>query len=196
MHPNGAMRGANRSSDASADRGAQEPRLRWCTMTPAELSDAVQHVVRAAVEADELPADALGGPLEVKVERPKNKDHGDYATNVAMLLSKPAGRPPREVAEVLKARLEAVDGIESVDIAGPGFLNIRLLASAQGALAEAVVRAGAGLRPLRHPRRTPRQPRVHLGQPHRPVPPRSRALGGRGRCARPGAQRRRRRRHP
>ena len=111
-------------------------------MTPAELADAVQHAVRAAVEADEFPSGADQAPIEVKIERPKNKDHGDYATNVAMLLAKPFGRPPREVAQVLKARLELLPGIESVDIAGPGFLNIRLHAAAQGALAEAVVQAG------------------------------------------------------
>ena len=54
------------------------------------------------------------------------KEHGDYATNVALQLAKPAGRPPREVAELLAARLREVDGVDAVDVAGPGFLNLRL----------------------------------------------------------------------
>ena len=121
-------------------RSCADARLRCAVMTPAELSDAVLHAVREAVEAGELPTGDHA--VDVKVERPKNKDHGDYATNVAMLLAKPFSRPPREVAQVLKTRLESLPGIESVDIAGPGFLNIRLLASAQGALAHSVVSAG------------------------------------------------------
>jgi arginyl-tRNA synthetase len=77
------------------------------------------------------------------VERPKNRDHGDYATNVALQLAKRAGRPPREVAEIISARLRDTPGIQAVDIAGPGFLNITLAASAQGELARTIVEAGA-----------------------------------------------------
>ena len=96
--------------------------------------------VVAAVDAGEL---AVPVPDEVAVERPRSKDHGDYATNVALKLAKPAGRPPREVAEVVAARLRAEDGIAGVDVAGPGFLNVRLAEAALGRVALDVVHAGA-----------------------------------------------------
>jgi arginyl-tRNA synthetase len=109
-------------------------------VTPADLGDAVVAAVRAAVAAGELSVDV---PETVLVERPKNRDHGDYATNVALQLAKRAGRPPREVAEIISARLRDTPGIQAVDIAGPGFLNITLAASAQGELARTIVEAGA-----------------------------------------------------
>jgi arginyl-tRNA synthetase len=86
---------------------------------------------------------AVPVPDEVVVERPKSKDHGDYATNVALQLAKPAGMPPRQVAELVAARLREADGVESVEIAGPGFLNITLVGAALGELARQVVAAGA-----------------------------------------------------
>jgi arginyl-tRNA synthetase len=86
---------------------------------------------------------AVPVPDEVVVERPKSKDHGDYATNVALQLAKPAGMPPRQVAELVAARLREADGVESVEIAGPGFLNIRLVGAALGELARQVVAAGS-----------------------------------------------------
>ncbi len=108
-------------------------------MTPAEIGDVVVAAVRDAVAAGEL---AVEPPSTVTVERPKNKEHGDYATNVALQLARPAKRPPREVAEVIAARLRVNPGIESVDVAGPGFLNLRLSSAAQGELARTVVTAG------------------------------------------------------
>ena len=110
-------------------------------MTPAELSTAVRAAVQAAVDAGDL---AVAVPDEVKVERPKVKEHGDYATSLALQLAKPAGRPPREVAELLAARLRETEGVASVDVAGPGFLNITLDAAAQGELARTIVAAGDG----------------------------------------------------
>ncbi|MER7707530.1 arginine--tRNA ligase [Kitasatospora sp. NPDC097605] len=110
-------------------------------MTPAELSQAVQAAVSAAVEAGEL---AVAVPEHVTVERPKNRDHGDYATNVALQLAKAAGQPPRAVAEVLADRLRGITGVAKVDIAGPGFLNITLDTATQGELARTIVEAGAG----------------------------------------------------
>jgi arginyl-tRNA synthetase len=95
--------------------------------------------VRASIDAGEL---AVAVPDTVVVERPKNREHGDYATNVALRLAKPAGKPPRAVAELLAARLADVPGIAAVEIAGPGFLNVRLDAAAQGELARAIVAAG------------------------------------------------------
>ena len=108
-------------------------------MTPEQLQDVVRTAVAAVVERGELPVDV---PAEVVVERPKNPEHGDYATNVALRLAKPAGRPPREVAELLAAELRAQDGIERVDVAGPGFLNITLAQGALGLIAVQAVAAG------------------------------------------------------
>ncbi len=82
-------------------------------------------------------------PEQVTVERSKNRDHGDYATNVALQLAKRAGKPPRDVAGILATRLAAVDGVASVDVAGPGFLNVTLDAASAGALARTIVEAGA-----------------------------------------------------
>ena len=79
---------------------------------------------------------------EVRMERPKNRDHGDYATNVALALAKPAGLPPRDIATLLVEGLAAVPGIATAEIAGPGFVNIRLESAAQGELARTVVTAG------------------------------------------------------
>ena len=111
-------------------------------MTPADVSAAVVAAIRAAQAAGELPALEAGTPETVTVERPKNKEHGDYATNAALQLAKPAGRPPREVAEILATRLREQAGIQTVDVAGPGFLNITLSQAAQGALARTIVEAG------------------------------------------------------
>jgi arginyl-tRNA synthetase len=100
----------------------------------------VLSAVRAAVEAGEL---AVVVPESTTVERPKNRDHGDYATNIALQLAKPAKRPPREIAELLAARIAATPGIAKVDVAGPGFLNITFDTATQGELARTIVEAGA-----------------------------------------------------
>ncbi|HET7658854.1 MAG TPA: arginine--tRNA ligase, partial [Oryzihumus sp.] len=81
-------------------------------------------------------------PDEVRVERPRSREHGDWATNVALQLAKGAGMPPREVASRLAARLGAVAGVKAVDVAGPGFLNITLDAASAGELARTIVEAG------------------------------------------------------
>ncbi|MDP9318669.1 MAG: arginine--tRNA ligase, partial [Actinomycetota bacterium] len=107
-------------------------------MTPEELSvtiaDALQALVRrGAVSFDgELPG-------EVTVERPKSKDHGDYATNVALQLGKRAGMPPRDLAELIATELKGYEGVAAVEIAGPGFINISVEAAAQGEVARAIV---------------------------------------------------------
>jgi arginyl-tRNA synthetase len=88
-----------------------------------------------ALAAAELP--------QVVVERPKNRDHGDWATNVAMQFAGKVGLKPREFAELLAPALAEEDGIASVDIAGPGFINITLAAGAAGAAAKQIVEAGS-----------------------------------------------------
>lgn len=79
---------------------------------------------------------------DIVLERPRSRDHGDWATNVAMRLAKPLGTNPRELAQRIADALSQTDGIASVEVAGPGFINIRLDAAAAGALAKVIVDAG------------------------------------------------------
>ncbi|MDN5746556.1 MAG: arginine--tRNA ligase, partial [Nocardioidaceae bacterium] len=100
-------------------------------MTPAELSTTVVGALSALVDSGELAlSEAL--PREVTVERPRQKGHGDYATNVALQLAKRAGTNPRALGELLAARLRVAEGIAAVEVAGPGFLNVTVEAGAQG----------------------------------------------------------------
>jgi arginyl-tRNA synthetase len=108
-------------------------------VTPAELSALVRAQVAAAIDAGEF---AGAPPDEVVVERPKNPEHGDFSTNVALRLAKAAGKPAREVAEAIAARLRSADGIAKAEVAGPGFLNITLAAASLGAVAHEIVAAG------------------------------------------------------
>lgn len=109
-------------------------------MTPDELSTAIKACLEAAVAEGDLN---VAVPDEVRVERPKQREHGDWSTNVALQLAKQAGRPPREIAQSLATRLGEVPGIKSVDVAGPGFLNVVLDAGAAGELVRTVVELGA-----------------------------------------------------
>lgn len=109
-------------------------------MTPEELSRLVADELASAVADGTL---TIEGELPVvKVERPRSREHGDWATNVAMQLARRAGRNPRELGELLAARIAAHDGVEEAEVAGPGFVNIRLSAASVGELARAVVEAG------------------------------------------------------
>ncbi|MEV7468682.1 ArgS-related anticodon-binding protein NrtL [Streptomyces kronopolitis] len=110
-------------------------------MTPAELSRTVLRSVRGAVEEQEL---SVAVPARIVVQPPPRPGCGDYASNVALQLAKPAGRPAREVAEILRKRLAGSPGIARVEIAGPGFLNFTLGDDAQVALVRQVLAQGAG----------------------------------------------------
>ncbi|RMI31660.1 arginine--tRNA ligase [Nocardia stercoris] len=109
-------------------------------MTPADLADLLR--ATAAKVLVERGCDPAILPDEVKVERPRNPEHGDYATNLAMQVGKKAGLNPRNLAEGLAAALTATDGIDAAEVAGPGFLNIRLAAAAQAAIVEKILAAG------------------------------------------------------
>lgn len=109
------------------------------SVTPDQLSSALRDAVASAVASGAFSADV---PDEIVLERPKNRDHGDYASNVAMRLAKPAGQPPREVAAAIAKALLEQDGIAAVDVAGPGFLNITVDAGSLGELARSIVEAG------------------------------------------------------
>lgn len=109
-------------------------------MNPDELAATVAGILRDLMAAGSVPA--LDVP-EVRIERPKSREHGDYATNVALALAKSAGMPPREIGVLLAERLASADGVASAEVAGPGFVNIRLDSAVQGQLARTVVEAGS-----------------------------------------------------
>jgi arginyl-tRNA synthetase len=108
-------------------------------VTPEQLSAAIRAALQSAVDAGDL---AITVPAEVRVERPRNRDHGDWSTNIALQLAKGAGVAPRELATALATHLASVTGVQAVDVAGPGFLNITLEAASAGELARAIVEAG------------------------------------------------------
>jgi arginyl-tRNA synthetase len=110
-------------------------------LTPADLSAEIIRILSLLQAEGKIGAGEL--PESVVIERPKNRDHGDWATNVAMQFAGKFGSNPREFAQLLEAELSAVVGISKVDVAGPGFINITLDASAAGELARTIVLAGA-----------------------------------------------------
>ena len=109
-------------------------------MTPADLAA----VIRAALITvlTERGADISVVPDTVTVERPRNPEHGDYATNIALQLAKKVGASPRDLAQEIATALAADPGVASADVAGPGFLNIRLDSGAQGSLVASVIEQG------------------------------------------------------
>ena len=104
-----------------------------------ELSAQILELVIAAIARGEITATA---PESITLDRPKNRDHGDYATSVALQLAKSAGKQPRQVAEILQGAISKLAGVSSVDIAGPGFINISLNRSNQAELVRTILRAG------------------------------------------------------
>ena len=123
-------------------RNCSSAPLRYSVLvTPEELAEAIHTVLTTAVDDGSLALPVEEVPLP-RVERPRNRDHGDWATNVAMQLAKKAGTNPRALAELLVPRLAELDGVDSVEIAGPGFLNFRLSAASAGELARTIVEAG------------------------------------------------------
>ncbi|MDN4598712.1 arginine--tRNA ligase [Leifsonia virtsii] len=117
-------------------------------MTPADLSAALLDIVTTVVErrreaGADIPELSLTA-ADVPLERPKNRDHGDWASNVAMRLAKKVGTNPRELAEEIAAAAAGIDGVASAEVAGPGFINFRLEAAAAGQLAKTIVEAGDG----------------------------------------------------
>lgn len=115
------------------------PALRFGVVTPEDLVEAVRAALRGLISAGDLMVEL---PEEIVIERPKVKEHGDYATPVALTLAKSAGQPPRQIAQMLADRLVATPGITRVEVAGPGFLNLTVAADALGQLAQSIVSAG------------------------------------------------------
>ena len=110
-----------------------------------QVSAAILRALALAVAAQELPS-GLVLPDQITLERPKNRDHGDYATSIALALAKTAEMNPRAIAELIRTYLLADADIKgavaAVDIAGPGFLNITLARSGQGSIIAAILSEG------------------------------------------------------
>jgi len=109
-------------------------------LTPADLSAAIIRAIAAIQANGQLAASEL--PSEVVVERPKNRDHGDWSTNVAMQLAPKFGLNPRAFAELIIGELKSISGVEKVDIAGPGFINLSVSAASVGSIAKVIVETG------------------------------------------------------
>jgi arginyl-tRNA synthetase len=111
-------------------------------MNPDALSTAIAEATRTVIGARDEAIAASIVDSDVALERPKNRDHGDWATSIALKVAKRVDMNPRDVAQELHAALSAIAGIKAVDIAGPGFLNITLDASAAGEIARTIITAG------------------------------------------------------
>ncbi len=103
-----------------------------------QLEAAIKAAIERAVAAGSLSGQA---PASIKLERPKDRDHGDYATSIALQLAKPAGKNPREIAQIISDQLLGTQGITKVEIAGPGFINITLNRANQAELVSTILTA-------------------------------------------------------
>lgn len=110
-------------------------------MTPADLAELLRSTAAAVLTEHGLDPAAL--PAAVTVERPRNPEHGDYATNLALQVGKKAGANPREFAGWLATALTDADGIAAAEVAGPGFVNLRIETAAQGVIIADIAAAGA-----------------------------------------------------
>ena len=93
-----------------------------------QLRQAIEAALRDCYAAGELSSGEV--PAEIQLEIPKNPEHGDFATNLAMTLAKPERKAPRQIADLLVARLQENPLCDRVEIAGPGFINFRLTPAA------------------------------------------------------------------
>ncbi|MSX66909.1 MAG: arginine--tRNA ligase [Actinobacteria bacterium] len=105
-----------------------------------ELSRVITEAIARAITSGEIEASL---PEAIPLERPKNRDHGDYATSIALQLAKAAGKNPREVALILQKHIGTTPLISAVDIAGPGFLNFTLNRASQANLVNSIIESGA-----------------------------------------------------
>ena len=105
-------------------------------------SDLLAAQIKAAISRAIDRGDLIGTvPATIPLERPKNRDHGDYASSIALQLAKPAGKNPRDVAALLKTDLESLEEVSAVEIAGPGFINITLNRASQADLVRTILTA-------------------------------------------------------
>ncbi len=125
---------------AEATHSGTHPLPRLPGVTPAALAELVRSVAADVLTSRDLDASAL--PPAVTIERPRNPEHGDYATNLALQVAKKLGVPPRDLANWLAEGLSGQGGIAGAEVAGPGFLNLRIAADAQGDIVRQVLTQG------------------------------------------------------
>jgi len=106
-------------------------------MTPEELSKTIKKSLESLISAKKITVNDIP---EIKIERPKSKDHGDYASNIALMVAKPAGVNPREVAQLLVDELSKNSAFKKVEIAGPGFLNFTLESASLGEVVRTIIK--------------------------------------------------------
>jgi len=107
----------------------------------AHVEERVAAALQALKSEGALPSDLAIPPIEV--ETPRDPTHGDLATNAALVLAKAAKMKPRDIAELLKGKLEAEDDVASAEVAGPGFLNLRLEPAVWQSLVGTILKEGA-----------------------------------------------------
>ncbi len=125
---------------AEATHPGTHPIPRLPGVTPAALADLVRSVATDVLTGRDLDTSAL--PPAVTIERPRNPEHGDYATNLALQVAKKVGVAPRDLAGWLAEALAGRDGVAAADVAGPGFINLRIAADAQGDIVRQVLTQG------------------------------------------------------
>lgn len=103
------------------------------------IAQLIETGLHSLIDEGVLPSDKLP---EIKIERTRDRQHGDFACNIAMLLAKQLGRSPRDLAGALITKIPDVNTIDRIEIAGPGFINFFLCAGAQHAIIELIIRAG------------------------------------------------------
>jgi len=107
--------------------------------------ESLEAEIKAAIEQAISNGEIVGvAPQQIVLDRPKNRDHGDYATSIALQLAKAAGKNPREVAQIIIDQLEGASGISKLEIAGPGFINITLNRTNQAELVTTILKSGKG----------------------------------------------------
>ena len=116
--------------------------LGWCVVDPAALAQRIAELTNRFIDGTSAAGTHQVGAEDVALERPKKAEFGDWATSIALKLAGPLSMSPRDIATSLHELLVGIDGVESVDIAGPGFLNITLDAGALGDIAQTIVTDG------------------------------------------------------
>jgi len=103
-----------------------------------QLEATIKEAISRAIQVNSLSGVV---PDAIKLERPKDRTHGDYATSIALQIAKPMGKNPREVAQLIADQLIGAESISKVEIAGPGFINLTLNRTSQAQLVETVIKA-------------------------------------------------------
>ncbi|MGH8455934.1 MAG: arginine--tRNA ligase, partial [Stenotrophobium sp.] len=102
----------------------------------------LQELLRAALQPL-IAGSEVRAPDNIQIDAAKDKSHGDFASNIALMLAKPLGKPPRAVAELLVKNLPPSPRVAKVEIAGPGFINFFLATDAFQAVVADVLAGGA-----------------------------------------------------